>query len=247
MERIKKAISVLLLLCIVAGCVAAAEPKAAWAAFDAGDGTVSVYDLDNEFVNGKFRFWEKIVYKKNYKSDYDSYGLTLKNEYVVNSAGKKVATWKSTEILKGGGTKKESYTVDFTRLPSGRYTLYFTIRANYYGNEYTYRRSIDHKAGTIKYNSAKYVTNTDGSKDLRLNFQFIMLKGYTPKIEVYNSAGKKILTCTNCSKVTSNDCGYNFNWRVKSDSGEKVSEGTYTFKVTCNGKTCSKKLTLKNF
>ena len=55
MKHLKKIVSVLLLLCLIAGCVAAAEPEKAQA-MDAGDGTVKVYDLDNEFSNGKFRF-----------------------------------------------------------------------------------------------------------------------------------------------------------------------------------------------
>ena len=246
MNHLKKIVSVLLLLCLIAGCVASAEPEKAQA-MDAGDGTVKVYDLDNEFSNGKFRFCEKIVYQKNYKSDFDYYGLTLKNEYVVNSAGKKVATWKSSEILKGGGTKKETYTVDFTRLPSGTYTLYFTIRANYNGYEGRFSRKVNHSAGTIKYNSCKIVTNTDGSKTLKVTYQVIQLKGYIPKMEIYNSAGKKVCTLTNCAAISTNDNLYNFYWKIKDDGGNIVGYDTFTFKVTCNGKSCNQKLTLKNY
>ncbi len=246
MENLKKAISVLLLLCLVAGCVAAAEPEKAQA-MDAGDGKVSVYDLDNEFVNGKFRFCEKIVYQKNYKTSYDYYGLTLKNEYVSNSAGKKVATWKSTKILEGGGTKKETYTVDFTKLPSDTYTLHFTIRADYNVKEASYSRKVSHKAGAIKYNSSKIVTNTDGSKVLKVTFQVIQLKGYIPKMEIYNSAGKKVCTFSNNSTISTNDNLYYFSWRIKNDAGEIVGYDTFTFKVTCNGKSCNQKLTLKNY
>ena len=60
MKHLKKIVSVLLLLCMVAGGVVFAEPEKA-KAWDTGDGTVSVYNLDNDYKDGLYRIWEKIV------------------------------------------------------------------------------------------------------------------------------------------------------------------------------------------
>ena len=243
MLRLKKIVSMLLLLCLTAGCFALTEPEKAEAAFDAGDGTVYVYDLDNDYKDGKYRIREKIVYKLDDRAYY-KYGLTVTNQYLANSAGKKVMSWNKWQILEGGGTKEANYCVDFSTLPSDTYTLYFTITAEKNDKTVTYKRSIKHSAGKISYSSGVYTTDTNGTRVLKVIFNIRMLKGYVPKLEVFNSKGKVVHTYSG-SKVAYDNTNYSYVWDFLTSSGDMVPDGDYTFKVSCNGKYCTKKLSLK--
>ena len=245
MKHFKKIVSVLLLLCMVAGSVAFAEPEKA-KAWNTGDGTVSVYNLDNDYKDGLYRIWEKIVYNKYSDEKNNGHDLTIYNQYLSNSAGKKVATWKDwSKLLTQGGSKSIYYGVYFSKLPSDVYTLHITVYSNYHGNYVNYTRKIAHSAGKISFVSGKYQTDTTGDRYLRLVFSIKQMKGYVPKLEIFDSKGNKIFSRSNYSKVAYDDSTYWFNWDFSSNSGAPVYAGDYTFKVTCNGKSCSKKLTLK--
>ena len=245
MKHLKKIVSVILLLCLVAGSVAAAEPEKAKAGFSTWDGQVDVYNLDNDYKDGKYRIWEKVVYTKDAYSKNNGIGLTVSNQYVSSSSGKKVATWKSCEILRNGGTQKLCYGVAFSKLPSDTYTLHFSVTSNYNHKSVNYTRKVVHSAGKVSYKSSKYEYDTNGEKYLKVYFSIQQLKGYTPTFEVYNSQGKRIYSKTNNAAVKYADCSYWFTWNFKNSSGNTVPAGTYTFKVSVNGKSGSKNLTVK--
>ncbi|MBO4415264.1 MAG: hypothetical protein J5824_04690 [Lachnospiraceae bacterium] len=242
MELLKRIISVLLVLCMTAGCFAFTETEKAEAGgLSTIDGTIYVYHLDNTFSNGKYQIREQIVHNRT-DTNYDIY-VYISDQYLANSAGKKVLTWKNWKILPRGGSKTINYGVDFSSLPSGTYTLHFGFS---FGNSYAdCSRKITHSAGKISYLSSKYIYDTNGNKSLNVKFNLVSLKGYAPKFEVFNNKGKRIYSRT-CNKVAYSSSNYNFTWDFSTDSGYTAGSGTYTFKVTCNGKSCSKNLTIKN-
>ena len=245
MERIKRYISVFMTLCLIIGCVAFSAPEKAQASLDTTDGRVDVYNLENDYKDGKYRIWEQVVYTKQSYAKGNGYGLKVSDQYVSNSAGKKVATWNDWTILTEGGKKNFYYAVAFSKLPSDTYTLHFTITSNYNSKAARYTRKITHSAGKVAYKSSKYEYNTNGEVYLKIVFSIEQMKGYAPTFEIFNSKGKKIYSRTNNSKVNYTDCAYSFKWYFKDNNGDPVPVGTYTFKVTCNGKTCSKNLTIK--
>ena len=241
MERVKKIVSALLILCMTAGCFAFTETEKAEAGISTIDGTIYVYHLDNTYSNGKYRIREKIVHNRT-DTNYDI-PITIYNQYLTNSAGKKVLTWKNWDILKRGGTKEIYYAVDFSSLPSGTYTLHFSLS---FGNTTaSYSRKITHSAGKIKYSSSKYVYDTNGYKSLSITFNLVSLKGYSPKFEIFDSKGNRVFSKT-YAKLGHNNSNFTITWGFSTNSGNIAKSGTYTFKLTCNGKACSKNLTIKN-
>ena len=227
-----------MIICLALSLIVVSKPDTAEAAIDAYDGTIYVYHLDNDYKNGKYRFNEKIKY--DYWGSNSIYpGVTIYDQYVTNSAGKKVASWGRWTICQGGGTKTFSYAVDFSKLPSDTYTLHFTVGADRNGYAVKYTRKVTHSAGKISYSSAKYEYDTNGNSILCVKFRFVSLKNYTPKLEVFDSSGNRVIALTNKGKIIYDDSIYSFRIYVSS-----LNKGTYTFKATCNGKSCSKKLTL---
>ena len=244
MKLLKRIISALLVLCMAAGCFAFTETEKAEAGgFSTSDGKVYVYNLDNGYSNGKYQIKEKIVYDRS-DTRYDS-PLTVFNQILVNSAGKKIMSWKDWNILPRGGSKEVSYGVDFSTLPSGTYTLYFSLAGSRDMLSNTYSRKVSHSAGKISYSSSKYIYDTNGNKSLKVIFNIVSLKGYAPKFEVFNSNGTRIYSKT-YAKVAYSNTNYSFTWNMYTSSGNMAKSGTYTFKVTCNGKSCSKNVTIKN-
>ncbi len=243
MKRLKKLIALLLTVCACLGCIASAEsvPTEA-AAYSTGDGTYAVYNLDNKYANGKYEIWQKIVYKRD-SSAWVDYGIYIKNQYLSNSAGKKVATWKDWYILKGGGTKEFKYAVDFSNLPTDTYTLHFTVCPEKSGGEnMTFTRKIKHTGGKISYKSCTYLYDTNGTYMFKVVFNIRQMKGYTPKIEVFDSNGKKVWTDPCCAKIKYDNSNYYTEWDFYKNDGNKAKSGYYTFKYTVNGKSGSKKL-----
>lgn len=242
MNRLKKIIATLLLLCMTAELVAITKPVAAEASYDAGNGIVNVYNLDNDYKDGKYRFNQKFSYKKDFD---DYYGLTVKNIYVANSSGKKVSTWKDQEILTKGGDYTIHFGVDFSKLPSDKYTLYFTVYSSYYGRTWNFKRSVNHNASKVEYSSAKYEVSTNGSKYVKVTYKVKALKGYTPKFEVFDEWGNKVYGRTCSTKISNADTTYSCSWNFYTSDGWKIEDGSYTFKLTVNGKTASKKINIK--
>ncbi len=243
MKRTKRLIALLLTVCACLGCIASEKTvTAAAASYAAGDGTYTVYNLDNKYANGKYEIWQKIVYTRD-DSAWVDYGLTIKNQYLSNSAGKKVASWKDWYILKGGGTKEIKYSVDFSKLPTDTYTLHFTVCPEKNGGKnISFTRKIKHTAGKITYKSGKYYYDTNGTYLLKVTFNIRQLKGYTPKIEIFDAKGKKVWTDPHCAKISYDNSNYYTEWDFYKSDGNKAESGYYTFKFTVNGKSGSKKL-----
>ena len=58
--------------------------------------------------------------------------------------------------------------------------------------------------------------------------------------EILNADGKVIRTFSKCGKVNSNDCNYRINWNMTDNNGNPIKKGSYTIKITVNGKSCCK-------
>ncbi len=243
MKRTKKLIAMLLTLCACFGCIASVESvPAAAASYAAGDGTYEVKNMENKYANGKYEIWQKINYKRD-PSAWVDYGLTIKNQYLSNSAGKKVATWKDFYILKGGGTKEFKYAVNFSNLPTDTYTLHFPVCPEKSGGKnISFTRKIKHNAGKITYNSCKYYYDTNGTYLFKVTFSILQMKGYTPKIEIFDANGKKVWTDPVCARIKYDSTNYYTEWDFYKSDGNKAKSGYYTFKFTVNGKSGSKKL-----
>ena len=218
------------------------KPEQVAATWDTGRGRVSVWHLDSDYVNGTFGFNIKIKYDK-----YDNsvnYGIYIKNIKLVNSAGKTVTTWKSKTVLSKGGTTKERFYLDFSKYPSGTYKFCYTLEPVYGYTSQSYSISVTHSAGKVTYSSGKYIYDTNGNKKIKVVFNLRQLKGYTPKLQIYDSNGNLIKTLTGSDKVTYDNSNYSFTWIMENSNGSPIRAGKYTFKLTCNGKSCCKKLTL---
>ena len=242
-NHLKKLLALLLAICTTLGCIASVESTpAAAASYSTGDGKYSVYNMDNKYANGKYEIWQKIVYTRD-PYEWVDYGLTIKNQYLSNSSGKKVATWKDWYILKGGGTKEFRYAVDFSNLPTDTYTLHFTVCPEKGGGKnMTFTRKIQHSAGKITYKSCTYLYDTNGTYMFKVVFNIRQMKGYTPKIEIFDANGKKVWTDPCCAKIKYDNSNYYTEWDFYKNDGNKAKSGYYTFKYTVNGKSCSKKL-----
>jgi len=234
----------MIILCaIIAGILPVKALTVQAAVHETGMGDIYVYNVDNDYKDGKYRFNQKIVFKPYYEN---LYYVCITKQYLTNSAGKKVATWKDWNILNGGGEKIIHYAVDFSKLPSDTYTLHYTVGfQEWNGACKSYVRSVTHSSGKITYKESKYTWDTNGYKNLKITFNCVGLKGKTPKLEVYNSKGTRIYSRTAANKVGYDNTNYYFTWNMCNSSGDRVANGTYTFKFLCNGKSCSKKLNIK--
>lgn len=235
-------LSMLLTLSLVFGIFAAYTPIKA-EAYDTMYGKITVTKLDNDFADGKYRFNYKFYYEDKYEKNE---GIKLTNIKLSNSSGKKVLSWKDLVLLKNGGSHTQHFTLSFASLPSDTYKFSFNILPNSsygYQDEKTFYTTVKHSAGVISYTSSKYFYDTNGNKKVQINFNAKQLKGYAPKYEVYDSNGKLVCTVTG-PKYDSNDKNCYMTWGMKDNNGLKVPSGTYTFKITANGKSCTKKLNL---
>ncbi len=250
MKRFKRVIAVLLMLFTVTGFLAVAEPydvKAETKWYTTSLGKFNVQNADNDYKDGKYRFNFKITYEKTYTNN--DCGLTFQNIYLTNSQGKTVTKWnKNYVFLKNGGTTTVHFSVDFSDLPSDKYTIHFTINdtnALFMDHLWNFKRTVTHNAQKLTYSSSKYTYDTNGNKSLKITFKTKDLKGYAPKFEVFDSNGKVVYS-KNCStKISSNDNTYTFEWNFNNKNGIKVKDGSYTFKLTANGKSASKQLNIK--
>ncbi len=250
MSKIKKILSGMMTFCLVLGIIGFLRPVKAEAAssWQGSCGKVTVTNLDGDFKDGKYRFNVKITYDKQaYKED-NSYDISITNIRLVNSKGKVVATWKDKEdLLEKGGTVTRRFSIDFSNYASDTYTFKYTVNSLDWGSvtaSKSYYTSVSHSAGSIKYSSSKYVYDTDGTKKLQAIFNIKMLNGYTPKVQVYNADGKLIKTFSKCGKVNADNCNYKITWKMYDNNDNRIKKGSYTIKITVNGKSCCKKFTL---
>ena len=237
-------------ICLVLGIVGFLSPLKAEAAHSwEGDiGKVTVSNLDGDFKDGKYRFNVKISYEKKYYKDDEHRDISITNIRLVNSKGKVVATWKDkTDLLENSGTTTQRFCIDFSSYASDTYTFKYTVNTMDWSiakDSKSYSTSVSHAGGSIKYSSCKYVYDTDGNKKLQAVFNMKMLKGYIPKVQIYNSDGKLIRTFPKGGKITKDNSNYTVTWRMRDDNDNKIKKGSYTMKITCNGKSCCKKFTL---
>lgn len=239
----KRILSILLTVAIILGLSVTYNPISAEAAWDTEYGKLSIWHLDNDFVDGKFRFNVKFQYEQYSYYSHLEYGLNLQNIKLLNSAGKTMATWKDCSILKNGGTLTKHFSIDFSEYPSDTYKFSYTVNPQITSDKKTYSISVKHTGGKITYNSSKYIYDTDGNKKVKVYFKTKNLKGYATKIQIFDS-NNKVVRSFSGSEIAGNDSNYYVSWGMTDSKGNKVSKGTYTFKITANGKTCTKKLNL---
>ena len=249
MRKLRKALSALLLFCLTLGITGYLVPVEAHAAssWSNENGTISVANLDGDFKDGKYRFNVQITYDKTYCKGDSKYDVDITNVHLVNSSGKTVATWKDRGgLLINGGTTVQRFSIDFSGYPSDTYTLWYTVYAiDWMGYQHReYKSTVTHSAGNIQYASSKYVYDTNGQKKLEAKFRIKQLKGYVPKVQIYNSDGKLIRTFPKGGKISSNDTIYTATWAMCNDEGVQIKPGTYTMKITVNGKSGSRKFKL---
>ncbi|MBO4415467.1 MAG: hypothetical protein J5824_05735 [Lachnospiraceae bacterium] len=241
----KRIVSFLVIVCLALGITALSTPKQAEAAWETPIGKISIWHLENDYYQGKFRFNIKFQYNKTEYKDDPKCGLYLWNIKLVNSSGKTVLTWNSQRILtKEGGTVQKGFTCDFTTLPSDTYKFCYTVAPDYCDVSKTFSITVKHSAGKVSYNSSKYTYDTDGTKIVKLTYNVKMLKGYTTKFEVYDSSGNLVRSFTGKNKISSNDTTFWWTWDLTNKNGLTVKKGSYTFKFSCNGKSCTTKLTI---
>lgn len=242
--KIKKFTALLLVLCLTLGIIGIIPPKTAEAAWDTAVGKLSVWHLDNDYKDGKFRFNIKLKYDKYAYVDDKNCGVQITDIRLVNSSGKKVTGWSGRQVLTTSGEITLHYAVDFSQLPSDTYKFCYTLAPDYCMYTQKHSITVKHSAGSITYNSAKYEYSTTGEKKVVVLFNMKQLKGKTVTIQIFDDKGKIVKTFKNPSKPSGDDIIYKITWGMTDDSGATVKKGTYTFKITCNGKTCTKKITM---
>lgn len=245
MKKLKKIVSTILSITIALGLFTFTKPitaQAADASFKTGetDGVVYVTKLDPTFKDGKY------VMNFNFKYVTSTYidGLEIQNIRLVDSSGNRVAYWKDRAILKGGGSVDQAFSYDFSKLASGTYYFKFTVYSQYCGRSMNCKFPINHNKQSVKYSSNKYTYDTSGNKMIKVVFATTDLKGYCPKLEIYDSNGKLIRTITTKNALKTDSSNFYFTWNMRDKNGDKVSNGTYKFKFIVNGISACKKLTL---
>lgn len=247
MRNNKRLLAALLTICLMLSVLPVFEPVQVKAAdtitINAENGYVYITNLGNDYKDGKFRF--------NLKFEYEKYG-TASEKIVVdfikleNSKGKVVATWPGFEGLSKGGSITKHYGIDFSSYPSDTYKFKYSVWPTGTLGYKTYTITVKHTAGSIKYKKSYYSYDTNGNKTATIVFNCKKLKGYTPKFEVYDSKGKLVYSRTCYSKVPSDNTDYSCTWDFYANGGGlKVDDGKYTFKLTCNGKSVTKKLNVQ--
>lgn len=219
------------------------KPVEAATSFDTTQGKFIINTLQNDFSDGKYRIRYNFEYK-DVPASY--YRITLKNIRLVNSSGKKIVSWKDIEILEGGGSVNKNFLVDFSTLPSGTYYFKFTVEPYFaHDKAQSFQRKIEHSAGSITYSKASYITTTLGDPALCVYFNVKMLNGKSPKLEIYDSNNNLVFTYTSKKTINGNNCNWGWQWNMTySSNGLPVPAGTYSFKMTCGGKSCVKKINI---
>lgn len=245
MKNSKRIISLILIFTFIVSFLVWECPVKSEAAtsYDTTRGTFVINSLQNEYVDGMYRIRYKFEYK-NAPLGVDR--ITLKKIRLEDSSGNQVKAWKDMEILEGGGSTSKYFAVDFSKLKSDTYYFKYTVEP-YYAPEKakSFQRKIEHSAGSITYTKSNYQTDTQGNMKLCVYFNVKMLNGKTPKLEIYDSNNKLVSTLNSKQAINSNNCNWYWKWGMTySSTGLPISPGTYSFKMTCGGKSCVKKLNI---
>lgn len=243
MKNVKRIISLVLTICIVASALIFMEPVETEAAttIEMGAGTVTVTALENDYKDG-YRINYKFTLKSNWSSNS---GLKITNIRLENSSGKKMCSWKDMTILKESGTATQHFRCDFSTYPTDTYVFKFTISDDYTYKKQSFSRKISHTAGSVSYSSSKYITDTYGKRKLQVVFACKMVNGNCPKLEVYDSKNKLVYSYNTKTAIKGTNITYTCTWDMtNSKTGMPVPSGTYTFKFTCRGLTATKKLNI---
>ena len=197
----------------------------------------------------------KLVQNKSYTKDgkfYMSYTITTgrppdTSEAVtkikaslVNSSGKTIFTW-SEKTFGEYETIKRNYGADYSKLPSGTYTMYVTctVSGRGYGayatwTDYAFKWSskINHTQTALIYlKSVDNVANDDGSYSNKIIFSHSGAKGKKISLEIYNADGKVVYKASGSNPVNYDSGTYSFKWSgYPSGGGLKCPSGDYTIK-----------------
>lgn len=196
----------------------------------------------------------KLVQNKSYTKDgkfYMSYTITTGRPpntaeavtkikaSLVNSSGKTIFTWdeKTFEEYK---TITRNYSADYSKLPSGTYTMYVTctVSGREYGGyswtDYAFRWSskINHtQTAVINLKSVDNVANDDGSYSNKITFSHSGAKGKKISFEIYNTDGKVVYKTSGSNPISNNSGTYYFMWSgYPSNGGLKCASDDYIIK-----------------
>ena len=110
MKKLIKALSLILCFCIFVGLlVILPSPVEAEAATDIPYGQLIVKNLENQYVDGKYRIRFNVTIKTDWTTVYP---VTVSNIYLQNSAGKKVLTFNDFETCKESFSREIYFPVD---------------------------------------------------------------------------------------------------------------------------------------
>lgn len=211
----------------------------------------------------------KLVQNKSYTKDgkfYMSYTITTGRPpntadavtkvkaSVVNSSGKTIFTW-SEETFGEYKTINRSYGANYSKLPSGTYTMYITATVSgkdygiNYWTDYTFKWSskINHaQPATINLKSVENVANEDGTYSNKIIFSHSGAKGKKISLEIYNAAGKVVYKTSGSNPIAYDSGTYSLKWSgYPSGGGLKCDSGNYTIKYWfSNGNAKQKKVYL---
>jgi len=184
--------------------------------------------------------------------DYDIFSSAK----LVNSSGKQIYSWDAKIVLAGKSLKRE-LSMSFKDLPSGTYTLKFTLETYneatamwYSGHKWTWDYDIKHTAPEASFSYKSYETyyDSDGRYMHKINIQCTNMKGEKLNCKIYDEYGYLVCSWNSSDLVarkTNNEVGY-FCWSGYTN-GEKQPSGNYTFVITATNskKVVEKTLNLK--
>ncbi len=196
----------------------------------------------------------KLVQNKSYTKDgkfYMSYTITTGRPpdcaeavtkikaSLVNSSGKTIFTW-SEKTFEEYKTIKRDYSADYSKLPSGTYTMYVTctVSGREYGGyswtDYAFRFSskINHtQTAVINLKSVDNVANDDGSYSNKIVFSHSGAKGKKISLEIYNTDGKVVYKTTGNNPINYDSGTFYFKWSgYPSGGGLKCPSDDYIIK-----------------
>ena len=245
MERLRKLCAKVLVFCLILGVAWYVQPAKSMAStsWTLDNQTVTVTKLDSDYKDGMYRFNVKISVDKVWADS----GVTIRNIRLEDSKGKAVKRWDNVTGLCTSSKNKtvtKHFSVDFSKLSGGTYTFKYTVESYSWRTSVSksFSHSASHSSVSIKYDSCKYVYDTDGTKKIEVKFQVKGCKGYAPKVQIYDSNNNLIRTFPKCGKISSNDKLLPCTWGMANDDGLTVKAGTYTMKLTVHGKSCCKKI-----
>lgn len=209
---------------------------AAQAPIKASECGLKVYENKSYTKDGKFYMSYEITTGRPPKAEKS---VTLMKASLVNSSGKTIFTWDEKEFPEYK-TFTRNYGADYSKLPSGTYTMYLTctIRAwsdgGYIQTDYPFRFSskINHtQTPIIKLKSVQSVANDDGTYGTKITFSHTAAKGKKISFEIYNTDRKLVFKTSSSKPMTSDSGTYNFIWSgYPTGGGLKLPSDDYIIK-----------------